>query len=91
MPPIRFVTVADNEIHFEDCRNLRKDLLATDIPSGNNTVAKVEDYINNTWIPANVSGYQMLVHVISRNPLRVAVGTWNIGMTIPPNWWVFNA
>lgn len=86
-PPIHFVRFSDNTIQFEDYRGTTRTLLASAIPSGSTTIAQVETYINSIWIPANVSGYQMQVHVFSLNPLRVTVWTGNIGIPIPANWW----
>jgi len=88
MPPVRSVRCADNLIEFTDFSGIQKTLLANNIPSGNNTVAKIETYINDVWIPANVTGYQMRAHVFSRLPLRVTVGTWNFGITILESWWL---
>lgn len=88
MPPIRSIRCIDNLIEVLDYRGVPFTLVASAIPPQHNTIAKVETYINTVWIPANVSGYQMQVHVTTLSPLRVILGTWNAGLTIPPNWWV---
>jgi hypothetical protein len=87
MPPVRTILTADNLIQFTDFKGIQRTLLAASIPVGNNTPSKVETFINTIWIPANVTDYQMRVHVFSIAPLRVALGTWNMNETIPPNWW----
>ena len=87
MPSIRSVSITDNVVSFVDHRGVTKTLDASSIPQTQNTIAKVENYVNGTWIPANIDGYQMRVHVFSLNPLRVTVGTWNLGESIPANWW----
>ena len=87
MPPIRSVRCTDNRIEFTDYAGVARVLTAAAIPQSQNTVARVENYLNTVWIPANVTGYQMRIHVFQLNPLRVTVGTWNMGLTIPTNWW----
>ena len=87
MPSVRSIIISDNSVVITDSLGVTKTLSASDIPQTQNTVAKVENYINGTWIPANVTGYQMQVHVFSLNPLRVTVGTWELGASIPENWW----
>ena len=86
MPCIRSVTIADDVITFTD-KNGTKTLNAAQIPAQFNDTAKVENYLNNTWLPANVTDYQMRVHVFSLNPLRYTIGTWNLGEAIPSVWW----
>lgn len=87
MPSVRSIIISDNSVVITDSLGVTKTLSASDIPQTQNTVAKVENYINGTWIPANVTGYQMQVHVFSLNPLRVTVGTWELGASNPENWW----
>lgn len=87
MPSIRSISIADDSVSFVDSRGVTKTFSASSIPQTQNTTAKVENYINGTWIPENVTDYQMRVHVFSLNPLRVTVGTWELGASIPANWW----
>lgn len=87
MPAVRSVKISDNVIEIDDFRGVKKTLKASSIPSSQNTIAKIENYINNTWIPANITEYQASVHVFSINPLRTTVGTWELGESIPANWW----
>ena len=88
MPPIRSVKCADDLLEFTDSRDVTKTLQAIAIPPNQNTIAKIETYINNVWIPTNVSGFQMQVHIFSRSPLRLTVFTANLGIAIPANWWM---
>lgn len=86
-PPIRYVSITDDIFEFTDCRSVRKILNASAVPAGNVTPALAEAWVNNIWIPANITGFQMRVHVFSLSPLRVTIGTWNTGETISTNWW----
>ena len=88
MPPIRSVSSVDNIITIVDHRGGPITLRASDIPASQNTIAKIESYINLTWIPANIVGYKMQVHVINRSPLRIVVWTGNLDVAIPANWWL---
>ena len=85
MPPVRSVQIADNSLTIRDKSGTRT-LTASMIPLTQNTVAKVETWIN-TWLAANLVNYQARVHVFALSPLRVTVGTWNAGLPIEPNWW----
>lgn len=86
-PPVRSVVFTATMLRTIDHRGTRT-LLTSAIPATNNTAATVETYINTVWIPANISGYQMQVHVFTRSPLRLIVWTGNLGETVPPDWWV---
>jgi hypothetical protein len=86
MPCIRSVTISDDTITFSD-KNGSKTFNASQIPPQFNNIVLAETYINNTWIPANVTDYQMKVHIFSMNPMRYTIGTWDLGMTIPLIWW----
>lgn len=85
MPPIRQIQLNDNQIILVD--KTTKILNAADIPASQNTLSKVENWINTTWLPTNITEYQAQVHVFSLNPLRCTLGTWNLGEIIPTNWW----
>jgi hypothetical protein len=93
MPSIRYVEI-DNDagtVRFLDHRGQEKVLSAADIPPNfAGDAAKIEAYINNTWIPAHIdtSQYQMVCHVFSVNPPVLTLWTANIGEPIPPNWWL---
>ena len=88
MPPIRNVKCTDNRIEFTDYAGVARVLDAAAIPSAQNTAAKFEKWLNTVWIPTNVTGYQMVGHVVSRSPLRVTILTLNAGEPIPANWWL---
>lgn len=88
MPPIQYIKCEDGLIEFMDKSRTKKVLVASDIPADKNTIAKIESWINNDWIPLNVSGYQMQVHIISKSPLRATIYTANNGEKIPDNWWL---
>lgn len=58
MPPIRFITCDDTQIQFQDKTGVTKTLLFSAVPPINNTIAKVEDFINKyldsgqyLWLP----------------------------------------
>ena len=85
-PPIRSVTIIDNQFVITSPFGT-KTFTASLVPGTNTTIATVEAWINGTWIPANITQYQVQVHVFSLNPLKVTVGTWNLGAAIPANWW----
>jgi hypothetical protein len=92
MPSLRYVSI-DNQagtVRFTDHRGLEQVLSASQIPPNFvGDAAKIEAYINGTWIPAHIdtSAYQMVCHVFSVNPPVVSIWCGNIGEPIPPNWW----
>jgi len=85
-PPIRSVVIVDNQFILKDYTGT-KTFTASIIPAQNTTIAAIETWVNGTWIPANITTCQVQVHIFSLNPLRVTVGTWNLGAAIPANWW----
>ena len=87
MPPVRSLQVNKDSITFTDQKGVEQILLASDIPPSNDTVTKADVYIN-AWIASKVTDYQMLAHVISINPLNVAIYTADNDVTIPTNWWI---
>lgn len=87
MPPIRSVTITSTGFTVTDPTGAAKVFTASAIPSAQNTAAKVETWVN-TWLAANLVGYQARVHVFARSPLVWTLGTWNTGESIPENWWV---
>ena len=86
MPAIRQIQINNSQIQIND-RTGSKILSYSNIPSTMNTVTKAENWINTTWIPANITAYQAQAHVFSINPLVCTFGTWDLGLTIPLNWW----
>ena len=88
MPSIRSVSVDKNMLKVID----RKSIFifdASNIPPDKDSVAKLQNYINDTWIPSlEITDYQMAVHIFSVSPLSLTVYTANIGEKIPVNWWV---
>ncbi len=87
MPPVRSISCSPTELAILDHRGVVKRLLRSQIPGAANTIAKIETYVNGTWIPANIEGYQARIHVFSLTPFSFTVGTWNLGLVIPANWW----
>lgn len=85
MPSVKSIQFNSTQLVIID-KDGTKTLLASQIPSSQNSVAKVETWIN-TWLAQNISGYQVLVHVFSITPLSFTVGTWELGMTPQANWW----
>jgi hypothetical protein len=44
------------------------------------------------WVPANITGCQLVVHVFTIAPLTVAVWVGNLGIPPPTgNWWLSSA
>jgi hypothetical protein len=86
MPSVRFVKIEGDRFSFADHRGATKVFLYSSLPGSANTIAKAETFANN-WLASNVDGYQMRVHVFSLNPLRITIGTWDLGLDIPANWW----
>lgn len=85
MPPIKSISVADNQIIIVD-KNGTSSLNPLLIPSTNITVA--ENWLNNTYLPGVTNGaYQALVHVFSTNPLKVAIIIADLGQSISATWW----
>jgi hypothetical protein len=85
MPAIRSLQVNSDSITFVDDKGTHT-FLASDIPQSSNTPSKVETFVNN-WLAANITDYQIAVHVISVNPLNASIYTADFGATIPSNWW----
>ena len=89
MPPVRSITTAADRLTIVLNDGVERTILASQIPATQNTVAKVETYLNNIWRPTFLAGRCVMeVHVFSLNPLRVNVWTSNTGLTPPANWWV---
>jgi hypothetical protein len=90
VPPIRSVSIGDNTFSIAD-RNPGgiRTLQRSDVPSGNTTIAQIENWIHTVWVPANIEGYQLRVHIFSLGPpVRWTVWTGNLGVAIPATWWV---
>jgi len=88
MPPIRSIILGLNTLSIRDHRGVARTLNASAIPSQQNTVARVETWINTVWIPANISGYQAVVHVFSLNPLHATIWTGDLDVPLPVgDWW----
>jgi hypothetical protein len=45
------------------------------------------DFLNNNWLPANITGYQCRVHVFALTPMQVTVWCADLGVPVPANWW----
>lgn len=90
MPPVRGISVANNTLTLSDFRGVVKTFARTDLPNGGAglTLAQAEDFLNTTWIPANITGYQMQIHITNINPFQFLVLTADIGAPIPANWWL---
>jgi hypothetical protein len=89
VPPIRSVSIGDNTFSVED-RNPGqvRTLNASAVPSGNTTIAQIENWIHAVWVPANIVGYQLRVHIFSLGPpVRWTVWTGDLGVPIPVAWW----
>lgn len=87
MPPIRNITITPTQFSFTDKSGVAKTFVYSALPATQDTPAKAETFIN-TWCAANISDYQMVVHVFSISPVQLTVWTGNLGVTIPANWWV---
>jgi hypothetical protein len=89
MPSIRYVSLSSTELRYINQKGIQKILLASQIPPAATDAAKVEAYINNTWIPANLdpTEFTTQVHIFSIQPLNATIFTANVGEPIPPNWW----
>lgn len=87
MPPVRSVSCNPVALSIID-KNSSRTLTFSTLSGSLNTATKVENYINNTWIPANITDYEAAIHVFTLNPLRYTIWTGNKGMTPPTNWWV---
>lgn len=90
MPSIRTAGVDSTAIHFTDHRGVPQSITWASIPVPGTDLAATENYINNTWLPAHadLSAYQMVVHIFSMNPVVALAYITEIGMPIPPNWWL---
>lgn len=88
-PPIRSITITDNQIQFVDYRGGTRTIAAASIPVAQNTAAKVETYLNTTWLPSvRGADYQIVIHVFSISPLKAAVLVTGVGVSVPANWWI---
>ena len=87
MPAIKSINCENNKlIVFDQDGSYEFD--AGDIPNDANTVQKLEDYLNNEWLPTVAGDYQIKVHIFSVSPLTLTAFTADIGESIPENWWV---
>lgn len=86
MPQVQSVYSVDDLIELRDRLGL-KQMRKVDVPQQFNTAQKLEDFLNSSWLSTNVTLYQVRVHVLSLTPMRMIVGTWDLGLAIPDNWW----
>lgn len=86
MPAIRQVSIQSDKISF-DSVGVTKTLTYASMPASQNTIAKVESFINS-WLASNVNSCQMVCHIFSINPVKATIYTANLGDSIPANWWV---
>ena len=88
MPKIRSISTSNDFITISDHLGLRT-FNASTIPVAQNTIAKVETWLNTVGLPAITDGaYQIQVHVKSISPLQVSIITANPDAVIRPNWWI---
>lgn len=87
MPLVSSIGCADDLLLVRDLSRSEKRLQATDVPAINLTEADVELYLNTVWVPANVTGYQLLIHVFSVKPLQIATFATDLDNRVPPTWW----
>lgn len=85
MPSIQKIQITKDNLVFGD-RSGVKTLEFSNIPKTETSIAKVEAWVNN-WLAANKGDYQMVCHVFSVSPIKLTVGTFDLGITIPANWW----
>jgi hypothetical protein len=89
VPPLRSIAFVDGVLTLDDFRGGGRVLATGTIPPAQNTPAKVETWINNTWVPANITGYQLVVKVFAITPtVQIQWMALDIGEPVPPNWWV---
>jgi len=87
MPRIRSISTGNDFITISDHLGVRT-FDASTIPSSQNTITKVEKWLNTVGLPTITDGaYQIQVHVNSINPLSVSIITTNPGLVVSPNWW----
>lgn len=84
MPPIRSIAIGADSVTINGVRGTRT-FLASDIPPGS-TIAQAETFAN-TWLTNNILEAKVMVHVFSLSPLLWTIGTFNLGIAIPANWW----
>jgi hypothetical protein len=88
MPAIRSVLCQSGSFVVADQGGVSRIVTTAMIPGPDNTPALVATWINTVWVPANITGCQLIVHVFTIAPLTVAVWTGNIGVTPPSgSWW----
>lgn len=85
MPPIRSVTIGPTSATIIGTKGTRTFTYST-VPGNQDTPAKVEGFVN-TWCSSNITECQVVCHVFSVSPLVVTFGTFNLGVSIPSNWW----
>ena len=85
MPPIRSVLIRSTGVTVTSYNGTRT-MRFTTVPSTLATAAQAEAFLN-TWAAANSSGYQLQFHVVTRTPLEVTAGTWNLGEPVSSGWW----
>lgn len=88
MPRIRSLSTGNDFITISDHMGVRT-FNASTIPVAQNTIAKVETWLNTVGLPAITDGaYQIQAHVNSINPLNVSLITANPDIVIRANWWI---
>jgi hypothetical protein len=63
-----------------------REFLWEDIPP-NFTEAQIENFANN-WLENNITNVQMRFKVLGMDPFYGTIGSWDLGVTIPDNWWM---
>lgn len=86
MPAINSINCANGLVFVDD--GGEHSFGVSDIPADKDTVQKLEDYLNNEFLPNNSSGgYKIKVHVFSLSPLLLTAYTADLDVNIPNNWW----
>lgn len=84
MPRISSLSVTSNSVTVIAAGTTRT--FAKNTVPVNGTAAQAEAFVDS-WLASNVSEAQGRCHVITLSPLNIMIGFFNLGATIPSNWW----
>jgi hypothetical protein len=87
MPPVQSLTLADDLINIQDVNGAF--VVTTSMVPPTAVPAIAEAWLNGTWVPANIVGYQLVFHVLTMVPhMTVKLLALDMGVAIPVNWWL---
>ncbi len=87
MPAIRRLTISGNSVSIVDGAGATKTFLYAALTAQQQASASAAETALNSWLATNLPGCQARAHVFSVNPIVATFGSFDLGLSIPTNWW----